>query len=88
MKNLDFYSEGKVCSLHPNIISFLEKRFGITDSKMGYNQAEGIGWNNTSYWYLKNINKSQKPEYSELQILHRITMLQNKIEKHNLTLVL
>jgi hypothetical protein len=47
---------------------FLIKRCGKTDSKMSKYGAFGIGWNERSYWWIKEFNNSRKPEYNWVEL--------------------
>jgi hypothetical protein len=77
-----FPKEGKVLGVNPVIERFFIEKFGYSDSKMSKNQATAMGWNENSYWYIKNFNASKKPVftncYIEDIINNKIIIVENK----------
>lgn len=63
-----FPEEGCCNTIDNNLIQFLVKNFGITDSKTPSKFAKAIGWNSKSYWYLRGINSSSKPKFDITQL--------------------
>ena len=70
----EFPKEGKISTVYlfseyyEDLKSFLIKRCGRTDSKMSETGSNGIGWNENSYWFIKEFNNSRKKEYSWVQL--------------------
>ena len=65
-----FPNEGHCKSLDKDLINYLIETRGTTDSKGSKDRSEGVGWNYTSYWYLRDCNNSNKPKY-ELEQLNK-----------------
>ena len=59
-----FPKEGKCLGVHQDLINYLKTRPANTYPEAGQipmEKATGIGWNNMSYWFLRNTENSTKP---------------------------
>ena len=63
-----FPNEGHCKSLDKDLINYLIETRGTTDCKGSKDRSEGVGWNYTSYWYLRDCNNSNKPKYELEQL--------------------
>lgn len=63
-----FPNEGHCKSLDKDLINYLIETRGTTDTKGSKDRSEGVGWNYTSYWYLRDCNNSNKPKYELEQL--------------------
>lgn len=63
-----FPNEGHCKSLDKDLINYLIETRGTTDCKGSKDRSEGVGWNYTSYWYLRDCSNSNKPKYELEQL--------------------
>jgi len=63
-KSKAFPIEGCCKSKSNKLEQYLIKTRGNSDSKMTKERANGVGWNESSYWWLLDTDKSSKKQYN------------------------